>query len=71
LTKVGITDEGLLDMTEPQIFKYSVYVGTMDNGQEILVQIFTDSDSGDYLMGQIAFRTASSSWGVPYPLEKK
>jgi hypothetical protein len=71
LTKVGITDEGLLDMTEPQFFNYSVYVGTMENGQEILVQIFTDFDSGDYLMGQIAFRTASSSWGIPYPLEKK
>jgi hypothetical protein len=71
LTKVGITDEGLLDMTEPKFFNYSVYVGTMENGQEILVQIFTDFDSGDYLMGQIAFRTASSSWGVPYPLEKK
>jgi len=71
LTKVGITDERLLDMTEPKFFNYSVYVGTMENGQEILVQIFTDFDSGDYLMGQIAFRTASSSWGVPYPLEKK
>jgi len=71
LTKVGITDEGLLDMTGPQIVNYSVYIGTMENGQEILVQIFTDSESGDYLMGQIAFRMASSSWGVPYPLEKK
>lgn len=46
-------------------------MGTMENGQEILVQIFTDSESGDYLMGQIAFRTLSSSWGIPYPLEKK
>ena len=58
-------------MSDHKIVDYSVYVGTMENGQEILVQIFTDSDSGDYLMGQIAFRTASSSWGVPYPLEKK
>ena len=58
-------------MSEHQTVNYSVYVGTMENGQEILVQIFTDSDSGDYLMGQIAFRTLSSSWGVPYPLEKK
>jgi hypothetical protein len=58
-------------MTEPQIVNYSVYTGTMDNGQEILVQIFTDPESGDYLMGQIAFRTISSSWGIPYPLEKK
>jgi hypothetical protein len=28
-------------MTEPQIVDYSVYTGVMDNGQQILVQIFT------------------------------
>jgi hypothetical protein len=28
-------------MTDIQIFDYSVYTGVMDNGQEILVQIFT------------------------------
>ena len=58
-------------MTEPQIFNYSVYTGVMDNGQEILVQIFSNPDSGKFLMGQIAFRTAASSWGVPIPLEKR
>lgn len=58
-------------MTEPQIVDYSVYTGVMDNGQEILVQIFTSPDSGQFLMGQIAFRSAASSWGVPIPLEKK
>jgi hypothetical protein len=58
-------------MTDPQIFDYSVYTGVMDNGQEILVQIFTSPESGKYLMGQIAFRSASSSWGVPIPLEKR
>ena len=58
-------------MTEPQIVNYSVYTGTMDNGQEILVQIFTDTESGYYLMGQIACRTLTSSGGIPYPLEKK
>jgi hypothetical protein len=50
---------------------YSVYTGVMDNGQEILVQIFTNPDSGKFLMGQIAFRMASSSWGMPIPLEKR
>jgi hypothetical protein len=58
-------------MTDPQIFDYSVYTGVMDNGQEILVQIFTSPESGKYLMGQIAFRSASSSWGMPIPLEKR
>jgi hypothetical protein len=58
-------------MTEPQFFDYSVYIGAMDNGQEILVQIFTDPTDGKYLLGQISFRSHSSSWGVPIPLEKK
>ena len=58
-------------MEEPQIFNYSVYTGVMDNGQEVLVQIFTDPDTGKYLLGQIAFRSHASSWGVPIPLEKR
>lgn len=57
-------------MTDIQIFDYSVYTGVMDNGQEILVQIFTNPDSGKFLLGQIAFRSHASSWGVPIPLEK-
>jgi hypothetical protein len=43
----------------------------MDNGQQILVQIFTSPESGKFLMGQIAFSTATSSWGQPIPLEKR
>jgi hypothetical protein len=58
-------------MTEPQIFDYSVYTGVMDNGQEILVQIFTSPESGKFLLGQIAFRSATSTWGQPIPLEKR
>jgi len=58
-------------MAEPQIFNYSVYTGVMDNGQEILVQIFTEPETGKYLLGQIAFRSHASAWGVPIPLEKK
>ena len=50
-------------MTDIQIFDYSVYTGVMDNGQEILVQIFTNPDSGKFLLGQIAFRSATSQWG--------
>jgi hypothetical protein len=58
-------------MTDIQIFDYSVYTGVMDNGQEILVQIFTSPESGKFLMGQIAFKTATASWGQPIPLEKR
>ena len=57
-------------MTDIQIFDYSVYTGVMDNGQEILVQIFTSPESGKFLLGQIAFRSATSQWGQPIPLEK-
>jgi hypothetical protein len=58
-------------MTDPQIVDYSVYTGVMDNGQEILVQIFTSPESGKFLLGQIAFRSATSIWGQPIPLEKR
>ena len=58
-------------MSEPQFFDYSVYIGVMDNGQEILVQIFIEPETGKYLLGQIAFRSHASSWGVPIPLEKR
>jgi hypothetical protein len=66
---VGVPTKGQA-MTDIQIFDYSVYTGVMDNGQEILVQIFTNPDSGKFLLGQIAFRSHVSSWGVPIPLEK-
>jgi hypothetical protein len=58
-------------MTEPQIVDYSVYTGVMDHGQEILVQIFTSPESGKFLLGQIAFRSATATWGEPIPLEKR
>jgi hypothetical protein len=54
-------------MTDIQIFDYSVYTGVMDNGQEILVQIFTNPDSGKFLMGQIAFKIGNLKLGsCPY-----
>jgi hypothetical protein len=53
-------------MTDIQIFDYSVYTGVMDNGQEILVQIFTNPDSGKFLMGQIAFRRQPQVGVSPY-----
>ena len=68
--RVGLPTKGKA-MTDPQVFIYDVYTGTMENGQEILVQIFSNPDSGEFLLGQIAFRSHASSWGVPIPLEKK
>jgi hypothetical protein len=42
----------------------------LDTNQEVLVQIFRDTDTLKILHAQIAFRNASSgSWGVPYQLE--
>jgi hypothetical protein len=43
----------------------------MDNGQQVLVQIFRNPDSLEVLASQIAFRTAAGdSWQTPYQLEK-
>jgi hypothetical protein len=42
----------------------------MDNGQEILVQIFRHEDTHKIIRAQIAFRTlAGDSWGVPTELD--
>jgi hypothetical protein len=52
-------------------FVYEVLRTTLDNGQQVMVQIFRDPTSGQVIDSQIAFRTASGdSWGVPYILEK-
>jgi hypothetical protein len=43
----------------------------MDNGQQVLVQIFRNPASLEVLASQIAFRTAAGdSWQTPYQLEK-
>ena len=70
MSRVGVPTKGQA-MTEPQIVDYSVYSGVMDNGPQILLQIFTSPESGKFLMGQIAFKTATASWGQPIPLEKR
>jgi hypothetical protein len=55
-------------MTEPKVFIYEVG-GALDNGQEILVQIFRHEDTHKVIRAQIAFRTlAGDSWGVPTEL---
>jgi alanyl-tRNA synthetase len=55
----------------PQAYQYEAFRTTLENGQQILVQIFRDFDTGQVIHSQIAFRTAAyDSWGVPYNLEK-
>jgi alanyl-tRNA synthetase len=56
---------------QPQAYQYETFRTTLENGQQILVQIFRDLDTGQVIQSQIAFRTAAyDSWGVPYNLEK-
>lgn len=58
-------------MGTPQIFNYETFRGELENGQQVLVQIFREPDSGRVLHSQIAFRTLQGdSWGVPIQLEK-
>ena len=58
-------------MNELQPFTYECFIGRMDNGQQVLVQIFRNPASLEVLASQIAFRTAAGdSWQTPYQLEK-
>jgi hypothetical protein len=58
------------NMTEPKVFIYEIGRCELDNGQEILVQIFRHEDSHKIIRAQISFRTlAGSSWGVPTELD--
>ena len=60
-------------MTDPQIFDYLVLKTVLDNGQEVLVQIFMNGGSeAKYLAGRMSFMTATGgSWSPPYELEKQ
>jgi hypothetical protein len=56
-------------MSEPKVFIYETFRCSLDNGQEVLIQIFRDSDTHKTIRAQIAFRTlANDSWGVPTEL---
>jgi hypothetical protein len=57
---------------DAKTYTYEVFTSTLENGQQVLVQIFRDPDTGRVLASQLAFKTAASNtWGVPYQLEKK
>ena len=58
-------------MTELQTFTYEAFVGKLENGREVLVQIFRNPDTLEVLASQLAFKTiANGTWQTPYTLEK-
>ena len=58
-------------MTELQTFTYEAFVGKLENGREVLVQIFRNPDTLEVLASQLAFKTiAGGTWQTPYTLEK-
>ena len=58
-------------MTELQTFTYEAFVGRLENGQQVLVQIFRNPDTLEVLHAQIAFKTiANGTWQTPYTIEK-
>jgi len=56
---------------EPSTYLYEPYMAILENGREVLVQIFRDPDTGNTLRASLAFRQAGGSWGVPYTLEPR
>lgn len=55
-------------MAELRTYLYEPYVARLDNGREVLVQLFRDPKTGD-VTGQISFRQVGGEWGAPYQLE--
>ena len=57
-------------MAEIPTFTYEPLVGSLPNGQEVLVQVFRNPETGQITDAQIAFRCWSwDSWGVPVELK--
>jgi hypothetical protein len=65
----GSTDERLQTM-DAKTYHYEVFLTSLDDGQQCMVQIFRDPENGRVLHSQLAFKNALGSWGVPYQLEK-
>jgi hypothetical protein len=56
---------------EPSTYLYEPYMAILENGREVLVQIFRNPETGHTLRASLAFRQAGGSWGVPYTLEPR
>lgn len=53
----------------PNLIFYEVLTGTLDTGQQVLVQIFRKPD-GTMALAQLAFRGNTwETWGIPTRLE--
>jgi hypothetical protein len=58
-------------MTELRTFTYEAFVGKLENGQRVLVQIFRNPDTLEVIASQICFDAiAGGTWQEPYQLEK-
>jgi hypothetical protein len=58
-------------MTEHQTFTYEAFVGIIENGQKVLIQIFRNPDTLEVLASQLAFEAVTGgTWQTPYQLEK-
>jgi hypothetical protein len=58
-------------MPELPTIVYEPYVGELENGQQVLVQIFRDVDTGFVIDAQMAFRRWSwDTWGAPIALKE-
>lgn len=55
-------------MAELRTYLYEPYLARLDNGREVLVQLFRDPKTGE-VTGQISFRQVGGEWGAPYQLE--
>jgi hypothetical protein len=57
-------------MAEPVAYIYEPFVGIIDDGRQVLVQLFRNPETGEVKSAQIAFRAFSwDTWGMPFPLE--
>jgi len=57
-------------MADLPTFTYEPLIGSLPNGQEVLVQLFRDPTDGHLIDAQIAFRRWSwDSWGIPVELK--
>jgi hypothetical protein len=59
-------------MTDLQTYLYECFVTTLENGQQVLFQVFRDPETFACVHAQMAFKTPSTgTWGNPYQLEKR
>lgn len=57
-------------MNDVKTFIYECFVGRIDNGQKVLIQIFRDPETLEVLASQIALHSVvAGTWQTPYPLE--